>query len=241
MMSPYLLAPLRMPPPPLIDPTPCPTRRGSCLSRWHGERGSPDTHDGAGPFPCPICDSPPPALGDPRLGRPRRHRRLAPQRRRQRPARRPRPRRGTFGFSWPGFSARGARATLPQAGTGGADLRFLSPGPPSGWESAATTAAQGMLAKSIAPPPPPPTPPPPSTPPPPPPPHRAILPPALGKASGAATRGALRATGGEQARERARREAAFRLASLGSQYPKFLDDRTVNRRVLLEGAGWRGG
>ncbi|CBJ26093.1 conserved unknown protein [Ectocarpus siliculosus] len=46
---------------------------------------------------------------------------------------------------------------------------------------------------------------------------------------GVSRTGRLGETGGEQARERARREAAFQLASLGSQYPKFLDDRTVNR------------
>ena len=217
-------------------PTPLPQPvANSCLSRWHGESDPPNTHGGTAPsYPCPICDSPTPALGDPRLGRQHRRRRPAAQRRRQqRPARQRRPRRGAFGFTWPGFSARGARATLSHGDLGGSDLRFSSPGHPGGWESAATAAAaQGMLAKPIAPPPPPPPPPPSTPPPPPPPPQGAVMPPATGKASGVATRRGLGPTGGEQARERARREAAFRLASLGSQYPKFLDDRTVNRRVF---------
>ncbi|CAM9168829.1 unnamed protein product [Scytosiphon promiscuus] len=242
----------------------------SCLSRWHGDGGPTNSsrashahNDEADPSPsCPICDSPTPALGDPRLGRPRRR---GPRRRpNPRPSRRPARRKGLFGFRWPGssYSAGGMRtgSTASPGRFSGISFRFpRAPGSSGGGKTmAAAAAAQGMLPSPITPPPPPPpppprqttttatVPPPPSTPrpppPPPPPPTREIGPPgAGGTPSGAqqklglaaavasARRGSMRATGGEQARERARREAAFRLASLGSQYPKLLDGRTVNR------------
>ncbi|CAM9643800.1 unnamed protein product [Ectocarpus sp. 8 AP-2014] len=199
-----------------------------CLSRWNGD-GSGSSSGNPQACPCPICDAPTPAVGDPRLGRTSRRRRAprpGPLRRRRRRPRRGEEDVGFFGFRWPGSSSSwgGGRS---RDGRGGVNLRF-SPSPrSSGWTS---DKPRGLLPSPIAtPPPPPPPPPPPSTPPPPPPPPPPIRPPGASGNPGVSRTGRLGQTGGEQARERARREAAFQLASLGSQYPKFLDDRTVNR------------
>ncbi|CAN0100989.1 unnamed protein product [Pylaiella littoralis] len=238
----------------------------SCLSRWHEETGSATNSDGGdgdgdgaaaddSSRPCPICDAPTPELGDPRLGgmNPPPRRRLL-RRRRRRPARRRNGGARSFGFTWPGASGRRAGAgagAWSQGGVGEAGLRlFSSPGSSGG--KSTTAAAQGILPSPIpsTPPPPPssrPPPPPPPGPPPPPPP-REIMPPGEGLTLGGFPRtraaekrgmGWVGATGGKQATERARREAAFRLASLGSQYPKFLDGGTVNRWLSKDyGASW---
>lgn len=75
----------------------------------------------------------------------------------------------------------------------------------------------------------PPLPPPPPTPPTSPPPGGTPDGVPLTEMGAGPAAGALRPTGGSAARERARKEAAFRLASLRSQYPKFLNDGVVNR------------
>lgn len=201
---------------------------------------------------CPICDEDTPALGDPRLDRRRRYRRRPRNRHigesfglRWPGARKP---RGSGSTS----------SSFGHTGAGTVDLRFAptssslqspppppskSPPPPGGTPDGIPLTAVGAEAAAAAaagavrgshrgpprPPPPPPTPP---------------LPPVglglglgLGDhaasmmGTGAATGGEARRRpfGGEEARERARREAAFRLASLGSQYPRFLDERVANR------------
>ncbi|CAN0504692.1 unnamed protein product, partial [Ectocarpus sp. 8 AP-2014] len=79
----------------------------SCLSRWNGD-GSGSSSGNPQACPCPICDAPTPAVGDPRLGRTSRRRRAlrpGPLRRRRRRPRRGEEDVGLFGFRWPGSSS----------------------------------------------------------------------------------------------------------------------------------------
>ncbi|CAM9494226.1 unnamed protein product, partial [Ectocarpus fasciculatus] len=75
----------------------------SCLSRWNRD-GSDSSKSNPQACPCPICDAPTPAVGDPRLGLTSRRRRAPRPVRRRRPGRRRRRGEedvGFFGFRWP--------------------------------------------------------------------------------------------------------------------------------------------